>query len=269
MTFSQTGTIFKIKKFALHDGPGIRTTVFLKGCPLTCWWCHNPEGQSPDPQSIDRKVEEADGAIGFRKEVVGRVVTVPEVLKEIEKDIIFYDESGGGATFSGGEPFLQADFLRGLLSECRKRDIHTTVDTSGFVAAELLDSFLDGIDLFLFDVKLLDNQQHQYYTGVSNRQVLDNLRRLSDAGKPVIVRLPLIPGITDTRENLQLFKMLVAQYNNVQRIDILPYHRIASEKYNRLGMIDRMPGVTPPAASDVEAVQKLFEQTGLPVLVGG
>ena len=266
---TQQGTIFKIKRFALHDGPGIRTTVFLKGCPLSCWWCHNPEGQAPSPQPMGRKVELPDGATEMLQEAIGRSVTAGSVMAEIEKDLIFYDDSGGGVTFSGGEPFLQKDFLGALLRECRRKEIHTAVDTSGFIEASVLTSLLEFIDLFLFDIKIMDDSLHRRFTGVSNQPVLDNFNLLCAQGKPVFVRLPLIPGITDTRRNIRSVTELVDRCGNVERIDILPYHRIASEKYNRLGMPCRMPDTMPPTAADIEKIRQFFEETGRPVTVGG
>ena len=151
-----SGIIFKIKKYAIHDGSGIRTTIFLKGCPLDCWLCHNPEGKMPNPQ-----VMKTDNSLGGRSEVVGKKMSVDEVIFEIEKDIILYDESQGGVTFSGGEPLLQAQFLLAMLKACREKEIHTIVDTSGFAPAEIFVEICNMIDLVLFDLKLMDDEMHR------------------------------------------------------------------------------------------------------------
>ena len=153
METSSKGIIFDIKKYALHDGPGIRTTVFLKGCPLNCWWCHNPEGQNPEPERFLTNQT-------VNHEIIGREVTVDEVIAEIEKDRIFYDESGGGATFSGGEPLMQPDFLKNLLTACQIRDISTVLDSCGYAAWEIIEKIKDKVDLFLYDLKMIDDKKH-------------------------------------------------------------------------------------------------------------
>ena len=187
------GIIFDIKHYAIHDGPGIRTTVFLKGCPLGCWWCHNPESRSGDIFQY-KKQEKIEGRIVEQIETIGKNYTVPEVMKEIEKDIVFFEESGGGVTFSGGEPFKQTEFLKELLKCCKKQEIHTCVDTTGYVKTDQLEKAALFTDLFLFDLKHFDDKMHIKYTGVSNKQILENLQLLDEMGKSVQIRYPLIPG---------------------------------------------------------------------------
>jgi pyruvate formate lyase activating enzyme len=230
--------IFDIKKFSIHDGPGIRTTVFFKACPLSCQWCHNPESQAPELEMMVRPSRCiqcqaclsvcAQGAISWEydlaftdmerctlcgacveachseaREIVGREMTVAQVMTEIEKDIAFYEESGGGVTFSGGEPLQQRDFLLALLKGCKERGIHTAVDTSGFAAWETLDSVRQHVNLFLYDLKLMDDTRHQRFTGVSNELILRNLQMLSAHRHSILLRVPIIPGINDDDENIR------------------------------------------------------------------
>ena len=258
------GIIFKIKKYAIHDGPGIRTTIFFKGCPLDCWWCHNPEGKTIRPRAMKSGVTARDADI-----IVGRKMTVNEIITEIEKDIIFYDESGGGVTFSGGEPLVQAQFLRAVLEACRDEEIHTVVDTSGYAPAEAFIGICSIIDLVLFDLKLMDDEMHRRYTGVSNRRILKNLEALSASKTPHRVRFPLIPGITDTDENIRSMAEFLRKLGSVNRIDTLPMHRIANEKYRRLGMQNRMAGKQPPSPEEIGAVKRQFEEYGFTLRIGG
>lgn len=259
-----SGIIFKIKKYAIHDGPGIRTTVFLKGCPLDCWWCHNPEGKMPNPQ-----VMKADHSPEGGREIVGKKMSVDEVLSEIEKDIIFYDESEGGVTFSGGEPLYQATFLLAMLKACQEKEIHTVVDTSGYAPAEIFIEVCNMIDFVLFDLKLMDDDMHRRYTGVSNRKILKNLETLSGLNTPHHIRFPLIPGITDTDKNVLSVAEFVRALGSVSRIDILPMHRTADGKYRRLGMQSKMDHKQLPSPEEITTTKRQFEDYGFTVIVGG
>lgn len=259
-----SGIIFKTKKYALHDGPGIRTTVFLKGCPLACWWCHNPEGQAREPQILTA----ADHRI-YQNETAGRCVGVDEIMREIEKDIVFYDESGGGATFSGGEPLSQPQFLFALLRRCRKREIHTAVDTTAFSDQEVFRRIIGLVDLILFDLKLMDDAVHQQYTGVSNRSILQNLALAAHSETPLHVRIPIIPGITDTKENISAITQHLKTLPRLKRIDILPFHNTAANKYERLGMVNHMEGVLPPTEAHMADIKAGFESSGFKVTIGG
>lgn len=258
------GTIFKIKKYALHDGPGIRTTVFLKGCPLHCRWCHNPEGIVPRPQPMPRLT-----ASGEVLETMGRVINVDELVGEIEKDQLFYDESGGGVTFSGGEPLAQPHFLEALLTACNRREIHAALDTSGFAPAEVIESILPRLQLILFDLKIMDAARHVRYTGVSNRIILNNLTRIAAGKTSLRIRVPLIPGITDDDDNLTAIARFVDTLKTVDGIDLLPFHRIGGPKYRRLGMADRMAATDPPPPARLEDIKDRFESAGFPVTIGG
>jgi pyruvate formate lyase activating enzyme len=258
------GTIFKIKRYALHDGPGIRTTVFFKGCPLTCTWCHNPEGIDPHPQTLRRKT--TTGAVD---ETVGRRVGVDDLIREIEKDQLFYDESGGGVTLSGGEPLAQPDFLAALLGQLARREIHTTLDTSGFAPAAVVARVLPLVRLVLFDLKIMDPNAHRQHTGVTNQRILDNLPTIARSGVPVRIRVPLIPGMTDDDANLSAIAGFVGGLKTIRHIDLLPFHRIGDGKQRQLGLPDRMPGAQPPTHQRVERAAARFAAAGFSVTIGG
>ncbi len=218
----------------------------------------------PDPQ-----IMQADGSPGSRKEVVGKKMSVEEALTEVEKDIIFYDESVGGVTFSGGEPLYQAPFLQAMLKACREKEIHTAVDTSGYAPAEIFVEICNMIDVVLFDLKLMDDDLHRRYTGVSNKKILKNLQTLSGLNTPHHIRFPLIPGITDTNENIVSMAEFTRALGSVNRIDILPMHRIAEGKYKRLGMRSKMADRQGPSAEKITATKMQFEDFGFTVTVGG
>ncbi len=265
-----TGTIFNIQRFSINDGPGIRTTVFLKGCPLRCRWCHNPESISEEKEIVlrgercircgaclevcmNRAVHwEGDSIVTEREHCVrcgkcievcrtearsfaGREVTTEFILDEVLKDVVFYDQSGGGVTFSGGEPFLQHEFLISMLQGCKDRNIHTVVDTSGFTSPDILQRANDFIDLFLFDVKILDHKEHQKYTGVSPQLIHSNLRKLACWGKEIIVRVPLIPSLNDSMTAIRRIGEFVVSLKKIKEIHILPYHQTGIGKYHSLG----------------------------------
>ncbi|MGE5124103.1 MAG: glycyl-radical enzyme activating protein [Acidobacteriaceae bacterium] len=294
------GIIFDIKRYAIHDGPGIRTAVFLKGCPLSCWWCHNPEGQEKQPQLMFRAnrckefkrcldacplgaIQWKDGSItdwdacddcgkcaevcfAGAREMVGRRVTVQEVVSEIERDMVFYDQSGGGVTFTGGEPMWQSDFLQACLSACKELGIHTAVDTSGYAGWSKFEAILPLADLFMFDLKLMDSARHVQYTSVPNRLILDNLQKLSRAGAHIIVRIPLIPGINDDEENIRSSASFLANLPTLDWIEIMPYHAIGLAKYQALGMKYKLQGIQAPTRGQRGKVEKILVKYDLPVI---
>ena len=249
------GTVFRIQRFSIHDGPGIRTTVFLQGCPLRCRWCHNPEGIPPvESGRMSRDVS---------------TFTSASLADEVEKDTPFFDRSGGGVTFSGGEPLLQPAFLAQTLEELRQREIHTCVDTSGFAPAETLEPIIPLCDTFLFDLKLIHEVEHREYTGVSVTPVLHSLELLSARLADINIRIPLIPGITDTGKNIDGIIGFLVQLDTVRRVNILPFHGTGEGKYEKLGLENPMKGVFPPSEEKVQAVKEKFENSGFIVSVGG
>lgn len=298
-----SGIVFDIKKFSIHDGPGIRTTIFLKGCPLACSWCHNPEGQAHQLELMlraerciecaacevvceseaitgpaadtdtDRRLCTACGACvdvcytGAR-EFVGRTMTVAEVANEIERDTAFYDQSGGGVTFSGGEPLSQPAFLEELLHACRELDLHTCLDTCGYASWDVLENVWQDVDLFLYDLKLMDDTRHRQVTGVSNRPILSNLRRLDKLGHRVVLRVPIVPGFNDDVDNIQALGRFSAGLRSLAHIELLSYHRTGRDKYERLEKAFPTPGVQPPSDECMAHIARRLREFGLTVTVG-
>ncbi|NLL62373.1 MAG: glycyl-radical enzyme activating protein [Candidatus Atribacteria bacterium] len=298
-----TGIIFNIKKFAIHDGPGIRTTVFLKGCPLRCQWCHNPESWLRKPEiSLDQEkcircyqcVSLCPEQAIFLKDdypytdqkkcalcstcvsicpaqargIIGRRISTVKVIRELRKDLIFYQESDGGVTFSGGEPLEQIDFLAELLLLCKEESIHIAVDTCGYAPWSNLERILSLVDLWLFDLKILDEQKHKHYTGVSNQLILENLRRLSKKTKKIEIRIPLIPGVNDNIEEMAEMAGLIRSLS-LSEVNILPFHRLGLEKYRRLGLSANMEEIGALSQKDIEVVKQLFSKHKLRVNIGG
>ena len=262
-------TIFDIKRFAIHDGPGIRTTVFFKGCPLACRWCHNPEGQRAEPEVFLRKCSSNGAVIATEPETVGGEVTLEGLMHEIERDSIFHDESGGGVTASGGEPLMQAGFLCAFLDACREREIHTAVDTCGYAPPDIFGPVAERADLFLYDIKIIDDSLHEKYTGVSNKTILDNLRNLAGANRRTFIRFTVIPGITDADENVRGVMQLVSALKNIEEIDLLPFYNYGEEKYKRLNRENRMHGVAPPADGRMDEIRERFGGLHVRVKIGG
>lgn len=298
------GIVFDIKRFSIHDGPGIRTTVFFKGCPLRCWWCHNPESQVHEPEMMfhgnrcvgcgacvdvcpqgaislqgDVAATDAEKCVlcgtcaevcyADAREIVGREMTAEDVAAEIERDVPFYDESGGGATISGGEPLLQVGFLRAVLRACKEREIHTALDTCGFAPWEALESVRGLVDLFLYDLKLMDDARHRAFTGASNEPILGNLRALAERGHAIALRVPLVPGINDDEENIRRIAVFAAALPRLQRVDVLPYHRAGTDKYSRMHRAYRLPEARPPSQEKIAQITEILHEFDLQARVGG
>lgn len=296
------GTITNIQKFSLHDGPGIRTTIFLKGCPLRCFWCHNPETHSINHQIIffeERctgcgvctrrcpqnaiKIKDnhpvrdnskcnlcgkcADFCPNNAQEYIGKDLTTREIMKEIIKDEAFYEESGGGVTFSGGEPLMYLDFLEDVLTSCKIRGIHTAVDTSGYAPWECFEKIIDKVDLFLYDLKLMNDEKHKKYTGVSNKVILENLKKLSDSGANIYIRMPIIVGVNDDSHIDETIKFLLNL--NIIQVNLLPYHKMGMEKYKRLGINYKLTGDEKPSDENMKEIADKFRKAGIKVKVGG
>jgi pyruvate formate lyase activating enzyme len=266
---SDRGLIFDIKRFSINDGPGIRTTIFFKGCPLSCWWCHNPEGLSAEIEEV-RVMEKLDGKEFWQIKKVGTFVTVEDLMEEIEKEKIFHETSGGGVTFSGGEPLNQHKFLLRLADECTRRGIHTCLDTSGYVNPGIFRSVLNRFDLFLYDIKMLDNRKHKHYTGVSPEMITENLLELSKSDGKFIIRFPVIPGINDDEENIsQMTGFLKNLDNKVKEIHLLPYHASAKSKYNKFGREFKIKNTINVDENKLDRLKDEFVQIGYRVKIGG
>jgi pyruvate formate lyase activating enzyme len=264
------GLIFSIKRYSIHDGPGIRVTFFMKGCPLSCWWCHNPEGISPLPEKIE--LSEKVGENQFVKtEEAGKYYSVEDVLDVLEKEKIFFSQSMGGVTFSGGEPMQQPEFLLEALKACHDNGYHTAIDTSGYSLPVNYQAIIPYTDLFLFDIKHLDDEKHTKYTGVSNALIISNFKLILDSGRDVMVRMPVIPGYNEDENHLELLRSFLTgnRTDNLKRINLLPYHRIGSSKYKRLNIPDRMEGIEPPSTERMNELKRFFEETGIKVKIGG
>jgi len=264
------GLIFSIKRYSINDGPGIRVTFFLKGCPLSCWWCHNPEGILPDRESVirTRKVGESEFS---ENEEVGRYYSVENILEILDKDRIFFQQSNGGVTFSGGEPMMQSDFLLDALKACKANGYHTAVDTSGYASSENFKMIMPFTDLFLFDIKHLDDSMHIEYTGVSNIGILENLGMILKSGKEVMVRIPVIPGRNDDTPHLSELKdfLSVLRNDNLKKISLLPYHRIGVAKYKKFNIPYRMNNTEQPSPERMRELKEFFSGTGIKVKIGG
>lgn len=258
------GKIFDIKKYAVHDGPGIRTTVFFSGCPLNCLWCHNPEALNDSGISKSSNEKCLSESIAAVKEF-----THEKLFDEIIKDEIFYDDSGGGVTFSGGEPMMQIDFLVEILSLCKSRGIKTAIDTTGFASQKHFEIIYPNTDLFLYDLKLIDNDKHKEFTGTSNNLILENLNYLTKAGNKVRIRIPLIPGFTDTIENLSGIADHISKLRNIISVDLLPYNKISEDKYRRLRLDRKIPEMQTQSETELQQIKSLFIKTGFKIKLRG
>jgi pyruvate formate lyase activating enzyme len=301
-----SGVIFNIQHYSIHDGPGIRTTVFLNGCPLKCFWCQNPESQSFKPvlffnaerctgcgmcvdvcpenaisindniSLTDRKLCKACGTCAEvcpneARSIMGRHMTASEVFEDVNGDAIFYQNSGGGVTLSGGDPTAQPEFSISILKLCREAAIHTAIETCGFARWEVLKSILEYTDLVLFDIKHMDPEKHKEYTGVSNELILDNLKKIKkELGLPILIRLPIMPGYNDSAENMEMTARFISnELENVEKVHLLPYHRLGETKYERMEATDNNIPITPPSDEHMEDLRKIFESFDLPAVVGG
>ncbi|MFC2118682.1 glycyl-radical enzyme activating protein [Bacteroidota bacterium] len=253
------GLIFNIQRFSIHDGPGIRLTVFLKGCPLNCWWCHNPESQSKEIEELEKVRKIGDKEI-IEKEIVG--INEEELIAEIEKEKVFFEESGGGVSFSGGEPLAQHDFLLKMLRTCRGKSIHTCVDTTGYASEKVFQMIAEYVDLFLFDLKIINEKNHINFCGVSVNPILKNLTYLNNIKKNVIIRFPVIPGFTDKPDNIKEIINFLKPLENIRKVELLPYHRIADGKYKKFNIHNKMIDVQPPSINELNKIKDKFEKNG-------
>jgi len=311
-----TGILFDVRKYSIHDGPGIRTAFFFKGCPLHCAWCHNPEGIAFSPEillrpdrclGLDRcgicikncptgAAQPAQSPIAFSpqavcsicgicvaecpseaRQIVGRKISVNDIVAAALQDESFYDESGGGVTFTGGEPFAQPEFLLECLDACKKNGIHTALDTSGYAPSSIVDRAADSANLFLFDIKHMDSKEHERWTGVPNSQILENLSSLCARGASIWVRIPLIPGVNDSKDNLEATANILEGLNFAKdlnqgcsrAVQILPYHDSAKNKYALRGLPYPMAGFPTPSADTATMAMDTFSSRGITARVGG
>jgi len=299
------GLIFNIQRYSIHDGPGIRTLVFMKGCPLRCLWCDNPEGQLMRPEVLFSEVRcikcwkcvdicpvnaivKRENTIEINRKIcincgkcaevcyaeairlAGKWVTVEEVLKEIIKDIIFYEVSQGGVTVGGGEPTMQPEFTTQLLKACKEHGINTAIETCGYTKWENFQKMLKYLDLIFYDIKHMDSKKHQLLTGKPNELILENLEKLSRETVPIIVRIPLVPGCNDQKENIKsTAKFLSKLGGNIVRVEILPYHRLGITKYKQLGREYQLNNVKPPSKEKLQDVVNIMRTYSLEVQIGG
>ena len=261
--------IFDIRRYSVHDGPGIRTTVFLKGCPLNCAWCHNPESILPQPQPIKRS-RILNGHTRLVEEEIGRWMDSETVFRELERDRIFFEESGGGVTFSGGEPLSQPDFLIEMLNICSESGMRTAVDTSGYAPVEIFHSVSKHADILLFDIKTTDSAKHNAFTGVDNHLIIANLLSLTADRLTLYIRIPVIPGFNDTtRDMLNILALLKQMKAPIIRVDLLPFHRLGRQKYEALGMQAPPPFGHEPDNEKILEFMKVFSDAGYEVKKGG
>lgn len=297
----QTALIFNIQKFSIHDGPGIRTTLFFKGCPLTCQWCHNPESQAYGKEILvhaerctccgrcqrscfNKAIEMVEGQVIHdvdscthcescidecyhnAREVVGKAYTVQELMIEIAKDRPFYEQSGGGVTLSGGEVMTHIDFIEELVKSCKNEGISVAIDTCGYAPRENFIRIMENVDVFLYDLKCMDNELHRHYTGQGNDLILENLKTLSDLGATINLRLPLIAGINTDEGHIEQVLRFILNLN-ISSINLLPYHNMAAGKYHKKN--SKHIKFARPSDERLEEIQEIFKQANYKIKIGG
>lgn len=297
-----TANIFNIQKFSVHDGPGIRTTVFFKGCPLKCLWCHNPESQNINTQILYDKdkcvlcgtcekichkkaikiennkltTDESCDCCGQcviyciqgARQIAGKVYTVDDVMKEVLKDRVFYEKSSGGVTLSGGEPLIHIDFVEELLKKLKDNNIHTAVDTCGAVSFENLKRAAKYTDVFLYDIKLMDDEKHVEFIGMSNKLILENIRKLSEIHNNINLRMPIIEGVNGDEEHI-IKTIEFIEGLNISKVNLLPYHDIAKHKYKKLGKVYEDDRMSKPSDEKMQKFKEMFENKGYKAKIGG
>ena len=254
------GRIFDIQRFSVHDGPGIRTIVFLKGCVLRCRWCCNPESQSPEIQTM---------TIGGKTKTVGRDITVAEVLEQVKKDRPYYARSGGGMTLSGGESLMQYRFAADLLRGAKEAGINTALESTACADYEKIRALLENLDTYLLDIKHIDSRRHKEFTGVGNELILANALKLSEDAKKLVIRVPVIPGFNNTEAEILEIAKFAADLKNVTHIHLLPYHRLGYDKYIGLGREYTMGDTPLNTAEHIARLKRVAESTGLICEIGG
>ena len=286
------GLVFNVQRFSTQDGPGLRTTVFMKGCPLACSWCHNPESQELAPSFVRLQHrcmkcgrcsdEELDNPVVCGKDehdvelcptgalqMVGERLDAPALVKSLLRDRIFFDESGGGVTISGGEPLVQAPFVAEVLRLLRAEGVHTALDTCGFGPWEHLRDVAQHADLVLYDLKLMDSARHEAATGVPNTRILENLLALADVHRNIWIRIPVIPTVNDDDANIVATVDFLRTVPGIRQVNLLPYHPIGEAKFARLGKHYAHHGTATPAPPLLDAIAACFDAHGLTATIGG
>ena len=258
--YSTKGRIFNIQRFSIHDGPGIRTIVFFKGCFMRCAWCCNPESQSYEIQTMQENGKE---------KVVGKDVTVAEILPEILADENYYWRSGGGVTLSGGEILGQPDFARDLLRACKENGLHTAIESTANAPYENIEKILPYLDLFLMDIKHMDSAKHKEFTRAGNELILENAKKVAKSGVELVIRTPVVPGFNDTAEEIRAISKFAASLPGVREHHLLPYHRLGSDKYAGLGRNYALKEILPPPPEKMSYLLEVAEESGLLCQIGG
>ncbi len=258
--YQSKGRIFNIQRFSIHDGPGIRTIVFFKGCFMRCAWCCNPESQEYDVQVMTEH---------GKNKTVGKDVTVAELMPELLADEPFFRRSGGGITLSGGEILAQPDFARDLLRACKENGLHTAVESTANAPYESIEKILPYLDLFLMDIKHIDSAKHREYTGAPNERILENARRLAQSGVELIIRTPVVPSFNDTAEEIRAIAKFASSLPNVKEHHLLPYHRLGQDKYAGLSRKYLLEEIEPPQKERMEYLLSVAEESGLKCQIGG
>lgn len=254
------GRIFDIQRYSIHDGPGIRTIVFLKGCYLRCRWCCNPESQEFKVQTM---------TVGGKTKIMGRDVTVEEVMAEVDKDELYYRRSGGGMTLSGGECLFQPDFSAALLRAAKERGYHTAIESTGCAPYEEIQKLLPYLDLYLMDIKHMNSDKHKQFTGQPNDRILENARRIAENAKELIIRVPVIPTFNNTKEEIRAIAEFAASLSNVKQLHLLPYHRLGQDKYAGLGRTYTLSAIEPMTDAYMQGLLDTALQSGLHCQIGG
>jgi len=254
------GRIFNIQRYSIHDGPGIRTIVFFKGCYMRCAWCCNPESQNKEIETIIEK---------DKQKTVGYDVSVSDIMPEILSDLPFYRRSRGGVTLSGGEVLCQADFARELLIACKEQGLHTAVESAASAPFSEIEKILPYVDLYLMDIKHMDSAKHKEYTAVGNERILENARKIAQSGVELIIRTPVIPGFNDTPEEIKAISHFARTLPGVREHHLLPYHRLGSDKYAGLGRNYALKEIEPPTKEKMEYLLSVAQTSGLKCKIGG
>ncbi len=255
-----TGRIFDIQRFSVHDGPGVRTIIFLKGCFLRCKWCCNPESQKREIETM---------LVDGKEKVMGRDVTVAELMTDIEKDRIYYRRSGGGVTLSGGESLAQPDFAAAILRACKEKGINTALESTACAGYDKIQKLLPYLDLYLMDIKHINSQKHKQFTTQPNELILENAKRLAADAKKLIIRVPVIPTFNDTEQEIRDIAEFTKSLKTVEELHLLPYHRLGEDKYKGLGRTYEMHGIDLIPAEHIQKLKKVVEETGLTCKIGG